>query len=81
MRSILSSVHRFVKDKKLVSGALSHFGHSKLSSAASSLGYGKGRRRRTVRHRGGSMRVLPNSQMAMINLITSIIDIINKKNK
>ena len=65
LRSILSSVHRFVKDKKLVSGALSHFGHSKLSSAASSLGYGK-RRRRTVRHRGGSMRVFPNAQMAMI---------------
>ena len=57
LRSILSSVHRFVKDK--------NFGHSKLSSAASSLGYGK-RRRRTVRHRGGSMRVFPNAQMAMI---------------
>ena len=65
LRSILSSVHRFVKDKKLVSGALSHFGHHKLSAGAASMGYGK-RRRRTVRHRGGSMRVFPNAQMAMI---------------
>lgn len=55
LRSILSSVHRFVKDKKLVSGALSHFGHSKLASTASSLGYG--RKRKT----GGSLRSILSS--------------------
>lgn len=54
LRSLLSSAHKFIKDKKLVSSALSHFGHSKLSSAASALGYGRrrvGRPKRTVKRR------------------------------
>ena len=56
LRSVLSSVHRFVKDRKLVSGALNHFNHPKLAGIASSLGYG--RRRRPVRrrvYRGGAL--------------------------
>ena len=40
-RSVLGSVHKFAKDKRLVSGALSHFGHPKLAGIASSLGYGR----------------------------------------
>ena len=32
LRSLLSSAHKFIKDKKLISGALSHFGNFKLSS-------------------------------------------------
>jgi hypothetical protein len=67
LRSLLASAHKFIKDKKLVSSALSHFGHNKLSAGASALGYGRRRRRvgrpvkrrrvvrRTVRrHRGGA---------------------------
>ena len=56
LRSILSAAHGFIKKNQLVSKGLSHFGHNKLASAASSLGYGKRRttRRRTIRHRGGA---------------------------
>jgi hypothetical protein len=61
LRSILSSAHNFVKKHQLVSKGLSHFGHAKLASAASSLGYGRRRTvrrrapaRRMVRHRGGA---------------------------
>ena len=70
LRSMISAAHGFVKKHQLVSKGLSHFGHSKLASAASSLGYGRRRtvrkrrvcgavRRRTpvrrmVRHRGGA---------------------------
>ena len=43
LRSLLSSAHSFIKSKRLVSGALNHFGHPKLASAASSLGYGRRR--------------------------------------
>ena len=46
LRSMLSASHAFIKSRKLVSGALTHFGHSKLASAASSLGCGRRRRRR-----------------------------------
>ena len=48
----------FVKKHQLVSKGLSHFGHSKLANAASSLGYG---RRRTVRRRrvGGAVKRRP----------------------
>ena len=52
LRSILSGAHRFVRDRKLVSGALSHFGHPKLASVATSLGYGRRRRVRRYRPRG-----------------------------
>ena len=41
LRSMLLASHAFIKSRKLVSGALTHFGHSKLASAASALGYGK----------------------------------------
>ena len=67
---MISAAHGFVKKHQRVSKGLSHFGHSKLASAASSLGYGRRRtvgkrrvggavRRRTpvrrmVRHRGGA---------------------------
>ena len=54
LRSMLSAAHGFIKSRKLVSGALTHFGHSKLASAASSLGYGRRRRRPFRRHRGGA---------------------------
>ena len=50
-RSILSGVHNFVKKNQLVSKGLNQFGYSKLASAASSLGYGRRHRRRTVRRR------------------------------
>lgn len=63
IKSILSSAHKFVKDRRLVSSALKHFGHHKLASAASTLGYGR-RRRRVVRRRrrhGGSLRSIASS--------------------
>ncbi len=46
LRSLLTSAHGFIKRNQLVSKGLNHFGHSKLASAASSLGYGR-------RHMGG----------------------------
>ena len=53
LKDILSSAHKFIKDKILVSSALRHFApKSNLHKAAHVLGYG--RRRRTVRHRGGA---------------------------
>ena len=67
LRSLLSNAHKFVKDKKLISSALSHFGHHKLSSAASSLGYGRRRmvgRPRVTRKRkvgGANLRSLLSS--------------------
>lgn len=54
-RSILGSVNKFVKDRKLVSGALSHFNHPKLANVASSFGYGKRRRVTRRRRIGGSI--------------------------
>ena len=48
LRSILSSAHGFVRKNQLASKLLNHLGHSKLASAASSLGYG---RKKTVRRR------------------------------
>ena len=54
LRSMLSAAHGFIKKNQLVSKGLSHFGHSKLASAASSLGYGRRRRRPVRRHRGGA---------------------------
>jgi hypothetical protein len=45
LRSILGRVHQFVKSNQLVSKGLSAAGHSKLASAASSLGYGRRPRR------------------------------------
>ena len=54
LRSMLSATHKYIKSRKLVFGALTHFGHSKLASAASSLGYGRRRRRPVRRHRGGA---------------------------
>jgi len=55
LRSALSSAHNFVKSKRLISSALKHFGHNKLSAAASALGYGR-RRRTRRRRRGGDLR-------------------------
>jgi len=59
VRGLLSAAHGFVKKHQLVSKGLSHFGHSKLASAASSLGYGRRRapvrRHRIHHHHGGSM--------------------------
>lgn len=43
LRSMLGSLHKFTKDKRLISSALSHFGHPKLSQVASNLGYGRRR--------------------------------------
>ena len=62
LRSVLSSAHNFVKDKKLISSALKHFGHNKLSAAANSLGYGKPKRK-VVRKRkvGGSLKSILSS--------------------
>ena len=56
LRSMLSAAHGFIKKNQLVSKGLSHFGHSKLASAASSLVYGRRGRpvRRAVRHCGGA---------------------------
>jgi len=54
LRSILSSAHGFVKKNQLASKLLGHLGHSKLASAASSLGYGRRRRRVHRRARGGA---------------------------
>lgn len=53
LRGVLSNLHSFVKKNQLISKGLNHYGHSKLASAASSLGYGR-RRRRVRRYRGGA---------------------------
>ena len=56
LRSVFASAHNFIKSNKLVSKGLSHFGQTKLASAADALGYGRRRRpvRRAVRHCGGA---------------------------
>lgn len=51
LKSTLASAHKFIKDRRLISSALKHFGHHRLSAASAALGYG--RRRRTVRQRRG----------------------------
>lgn len=57
LSSVLQKAHSFIKQRKVVSGLLTHFGHNKLASSARALGYGRRRaprRRGTVRrHRGG----------------------------
>ena len=50
LRSMLSAAHGFIKKNQLVSKGLSHFGQTKLASAANALGYGR-RRRVTMRRR------------------------------
>ncbi len=42
LRSLATSAHRFIRDRKLISGALNHFGHPKLAGVASTFGYGRG---------------------------------------
>ena len=56
LRSMLSAAHGFIKKNQLVYKGLSHFGQTKLASAANALGYGRRRRpvRRAVRHCGGA---------------------------
>jgi hypothetical protein len=56
LRSVLSSAHKFIKDKRLVSSALRHFmPNSNLHKAAHALGYGRRPvRQRAVRHYGGA---------------------------
>jgi hypothetical protein len=51
---LLRRGHALIKKHKVASRLLSHFGHKKLSSAASALGYGRRRRRvrRSTRRRG-----------------------------
>ena len=41
---VLKGVHNFVKKRRIISGALSHFGHPKLAKTARQLGYGRRRR-------------------------------------
>lgn len=61
LKSVLSSVHKFVKDKRLISSGLRHFlPNSNLHKAAASLGYGK-RRRRVRRRRGGDLKSVLSS--------------------
>lgn len=65
LRSVLSKVHNFVKSNQLVSKGLTHFGHPKLASIASTAGYGRRRRpRRMIRHHGGA-NLLPTEQIAV----------------
>ena len=60
IKSVLSNVHKFVKDKRLVSSALRHFlPTSTLHKAAQTLGYG--RRRRVRRRRGGDLKSVLSS--------------------
>jgi hypothetical protein len=51
---LLRKGHSLLKNHRVVSRVLTHFGHKKLSSAASALGYGRRRRRvrRSTRRRG-----------------------------
>lgn len=51
MMDVLKGVHNFVKKRRIISGALSHFGHPKLAKTARQLGYGQagGARRRRSR--------------------------------
>ncbi len=53
--SLLKRGHNYVKEKRLVSNALKHFGHKRLGNAAHTLGYGKRKRRVIRRRRGGSL--------------------------
>jgi len=66
LKSILSSAHKFIKDKRLVSSALRHFApKSNLHKAAHSLGYGRrrrvGRPRLSYRKRGGDLKGILSS--------------------
>jgi len=55
LRSVLSSAHKFIKDKRLVSSALRHFlPSSNLHKAAHALGYGRRRVIHRRHHRGGA---------------------------
>lgn len=45
----LKAAHAYVKQQKLVSKGLKHFGHNKLASHAALLGYGRPKKRRTRR--------------------------------
>lgn len=58
---VLKKLHAFVKNRRIASGALSHFGYNKAAGAVRALGYGRRRRvrrspavrrRRTRRMRG-----------------------------
>jgi hypothetical protein len=49
--TFLKKAHTFIKQRRLVSGALKHFGHVKLASSAHKLGYGRRRVRRVRRRR------------------------------
>jgi len=56
-KNILSNIHKFVKEKRLVSSALRHFlPSSNLHKAAHVLGYGRRRRRVYRRRRGGNAK-------------------------
>ena len=61
LRGALSSANNFLKKHKVISTTLGQLGHPKFASAASSLGYGK--KRRTMRHRGGAVYG-PSEQLA-----------------
>jgi hypothetical protein len=54
-RGILSEIHNFVKDRKIVSRSLHHFGLKKARNVVARLGYGRRRpvRRTPVRHHRG----------------------------
>ena len=64
LRSSLSSAHGFIRNNRLVSKGLSQFGHAKLASAASSLGYGRRRRRAPIRRRRGGANFFSTEQLA-----------------
>ena len=51
LRKFLTNAHSFIKQRRLVSGALKHFGQPGLARVAYSLGYGRTTRRRTRRTR------------------------------
>ena len=49
--SHLKKAHDYIKGHKIISSALKHYGHNRLSSIASIAGYGKRMRRRTKRRK------------------------------
>lgn len=46
---ILRAAHNLVKQKRIISAGLRHFGHPKLAKVAHQLGYGKKKKRKTRR--------------------------------
>ena len=49
LKSFIKKAHAYVKDKRIISSALKHFGYDRLGKASHAAGYGRSRRPRRTR--------------------------------